>query len=249
MAKNLNLQVLISEGLTADRSMQIDRSLFAKYESRTYDPVLRIYSWARPSITLGYSQFPEQELDLILCKKLGIDHAVRPTGGGMVFHTKNEVAVSFVSNKASSEGKSASALLESTSHLIAGALSRLGLRTSISNGRSNASRFCFSYSGRSEVDAGGRKIVGIAQRVGKRSVLQQASIFVDTDIPKYDAVLRNKIVMSDFSANSTSVLEQLGRMPCFEEIAEALKGSFGGAFDLNLSEDAGLFLEDPVVNA
>ncbi len=242
----MTLRVLVSEGLQAGKSMRIDESLLRHFEAHHSDPVLRIYSWARPSITLGYSQASDQELDRELCKKRGIDHAVRPTGGGMVFHTLNEVAVSFVSSKRQGEGKAASALLKSTSALISGALSRLGLKTVISNSTSRASRFCSSYAGRSEIESEGRKIVGIAQRVGKRSVLQQASIFVDRAVAAHEAVLRGKPAGPDLGRRSTCVTEQLGRTPCFEEMAGALIGSFGEAYEL---ERAGsLLLEELVVD-
>jgi lipoate-protein ligase A len=43
--------------------------------------VLRFYTWARPTISLGYMQRGADLLDLQACQEDGIDIAPRPTGG------------------------------------------------------------------------------------------------------------------------------------------------------------------------
>src|SRR5437867_13293237 len=48
-------------------------------------PTLRIYSWLRPTLSLGAHQ-PSSDTDLRACRRLGVDLVRRPTGGGAVLH-------------------------------------------------------------------------------------------------------------------------------------------------------------------
>src|SRR5580692_6228766 len=77
------MRVLDTGPASAEKNMQIDADLL---ESLAEEPILHFYEWEKRSITYGYFVKPEELLHLENLKRHGIDHARRPTGGGIVFH-------------------------------------------------------------------------------------------------------------------------------------------------------------------
>ncbi|HKQ56513.1 MAG TPA: octanoyltransferase, partial [Candidatus Eisenbacteria bacterium] len=65
--------------------MARDTALLAAAEAGA-PPVLRLFAFTPPGITLGVSQDPARELDLARCAHEGVAWAVRPTGGRAIFH-------------------------------------------------------------------------------------------------------------------------------------------------------------------
>ena len=65
---------------------RIDRAAAAGADET--EPVLRLFCFAPPGITLGHAQRPERELDLERCRCEGVPWAIRPTGGRAIFHAQ-----------------------------------------------------------------------------------------------------------------------------------------------------------------
>jgi len=213
----------ITPRISAEESMGRDAALFREFEKSEFKPALRIYSWSRPSITLGYSQKLEDEIDLEFCEKSGIDAAVRPTGGGILFHSATEVAFGLAMRKDEPPRKT----LDETSRALVRAFSVLGIRTQTSGGKKEGeSCYCFSYPSTHEIVVGGKKIMGLAQRKGRGIVLQQGSIFTENISAELSKVLKKPFPMKDFSENVTDIRGQTGRVPKFYELVEAIKTGF-----------------------
>jgi len=83
-------------------------------------------------------------------------------------------------------------------------------------------RLCFSYPAEYEIVCQGKKIVGSAQKRGKRALLQQGSIFM-SPINEADFAL-----LSDLKEryNAVSVAEVLGYAIDFKTMSEALVKGF-----------------------
>ena len=52
--------------------MAADRELLQCAEAGAQSPVLRLYGWREPTLSLGYFQKPEEALHLDLCRARGI---------------------------------------------------------------------------------------------------------------------------------------------------------------------------------
>ena len=64
--------------------------------SANYDiPILRLYGWQPPAVSIGYFQSMDEEVDVKKCKQMGIDVVRRITGGGAVLH-ESELTYSFI---------------------------------------------------------------------------------------------------------------------------------------------------------
>src|SRR5262245_66543397 len=68
-------------------NMRRDEALLAAAELGG-EPVLRLFAFAPPGITLGLNQAAERELDLARCEADGVPWASRPTGGRAIFHAE-----------------------------------------------------------------------------------------------------------------------------------------------------------------
>ena len=58
-------------------------------------PVLRFYQWKPSTVSIGYFQSMNNEINITQCKKLGIGYVRRLTGGKAVFHDM-ELTYSFI---------------------------------------------------------------------------------------------------------------------------------------------------------
>jgi len=153
------------------------------------EPVLRLFGFVPPGITLGRSQAAATELDLERCARDGVGWAVRPTGGRAIFHAE-EWTYSLAAPIADPAwGGSLSQAYSRASGLVLRSLLRLGVPAALSPraprasgaeaGRMAAeSAACFTATARHEIVLGGRKLVGSAQRRGGGALLQQGSVLL-----------------------------------------------------------------------
>jgi lipoate-protein ligase A len=167
----------------ARENMRRDAALLAAaHASAAFEPVLRLYRFAPPGITLGRAQDPARVLDLERCARDGVTWAVRPTGGRAIFHDQ-EATYAFVAPLEHPEG--AGSIAETyarISVLIVRALARLGVPARLAPGvrgaRGGAGAPCFASTARHEIVIGDRKLVGSAQRRTGRALLQQGSLLL-----------------------------------------------------------------------
>jgi len=168
-------QLIVSPRLPGSANMQTDLKLFHDFEKGLIPSTLRIYSWKPKCISVGYSQ------DLV--KKNGWDVVKRPTGGGIVFHNETEVTYSLVTdlnNPILPEGMIPS--YKKISEAILLGLKSLNINAEIAPRTprpASRSSLCFDLPAEYEIVVGGKKIVGSAQKRGKKALLQQGSICIE----------------------------------------------------------------------
>lgn len=193
--------------------------------------VLRIYSWQPKCISLGYSQDVEEEIDLVRAKEIGWEVVQRPTGGGIVFHNEAEITYSLVIGKEKLPAGLVPSFEKISEAVILG-LGKIGIvgehqtsnskRQNKSQTTNHKSQLCFSYPEGYEIVANGKKLVGAAQKRGKRALLQQGSICVSPIESSAYQVLKRPFEEPE----AISVQEILGRIPSFEELSQALATGF-----------------------
>ncbi len=182
-------------------------------------PVLRLYGWKPPAISIGYFQSINDEVDLQKCNYMGIDVVRRITGGGAVFHD-SELTYSFITRKYPQN------IMESYRMIcvaIVICLNKLGLEA--------------KFAPLNDIVANGKKVSGNAQTRKKGTLLQHGTILLDVNIEKMFSTLK---VSSEKIRDKmiTNVMERV--MPLnktFEEVALALKASFSEKFGAKLVID------------
>ena len=202
---------------TAALNMAIDEALM---ESIDQVPVLRIYGWRPPAVSIGYFQSIKEEVDLEKCNEIGIDVVRRLTGGGAVLH-EFELTYSFITKQYPRN------IMESYRWIceaIVISINRLG--------------FDASFVPLNDIVVKGKKVSGSAQTRRNGVLLQHGTLLLAVDVDKMFCVLkvpseklRDKII-KDVKERVTSLAGTT-----FDDMALSLKTSFATRFDAKLLAD------------
>lgn len=166
-------QLIVSPRLSGSANMQADLDLFNDYEAGKIPSILRVYSWKPKCISVGYTQKA--------IEKDGWEVVKRPTGGGIVYHDEGEIAYSVITaldNLILPKGLIPS--YKRISEAIVYALKKFGVAAEIHAQKVTAgqqrSNLCFEQPMEYEIVVEDKKIVGSAQKRGKKAMLQQGAI-------------------------------------------------------------------------
>lgn len=161
--------------------MAVDEALLAR-AARTGEAVLRVYEWARPTLSLGRNQRAAGCYSAARAAEHGVDVVRRRTGGRAVLHAR-ELTYSVTAPVVAHEP-----LRESYRRInlvLVGALRALGVAaeeaTSTAPAPPPSSAPCFEAPTEGELVVRGRKLVGSAQLRDGGALLQHGSILVDDD--------------------------------------------------------------------
>jgi lipoate-protein ligase A len=172
---------IVEDDRSAFYNMAMDEAISCDTRERRSPPTLRIYTWDRPSLSIGRFQ-KSSDVNIDYCKKKGYPVVRRPTGGRAILHDL-ELTYSFSSRFDSLTFRGN--LLEDYSVIsaaLAGTLKLLGLDATVSYSRQRGSHIknpaCFGTVSYGEVTVGKRKIVGSAQKRYSDGFLQQGSVLI-----------------------------------------------------------------------
>jgi len=224
-------------------NMAIDEALFRAHQQEGTSPVLRLYGWEEPAVSVGYFQDAEKEIDCPYCRDKGIRIVRRPTGGKAVLHG-GDLTYSLVARESS---PLFSPDVVETYRTISGCLIR-GLAKSgidvqiVEKGRGGtaAGGFCFATSYKNELLASGRKICGSAQVRARGVFLQHGSVLIDFDPLAVCATLGNA---EDAGGGArkikeavTSVRETIGRSISIHDLCRDIAAGFEEVLHVRLVE-------------
>jgi lipoate-protein ligase A len=178
-------------------NMAADLALAESVDKGESPPVVRVYGWKPPAVSVGYSRNPGDVLDIKACKEDGVMVVRRPTGGRALYHD-DELSWSLCARIDDPYfGGGLGESLDKCSVLIQRVLAALGAPVSTGSGCDGISgggerrTLCFAgYFGHEHMWEG-RKITGTAQRRFKRVFLQHGSIMLGPGREKIAKYLRN----------------------------------------------------------
>lgn len=163
-------------------NMAADLRLFSLCETSS-GLYIRLYSWKKPCITLGFGQNPQKTLDLKAVRDDRIEWIKRPTGGRAVLHDQDITYSCIFSTSLAGMGKTLSETYRIISDCLLAGLGAAGIDCrahdsgiDVGMSRSQVKLPCFLSPNRAEIMFGGRKLVGSAQKRSARAVLQHGSI-------------------------------------------------------------------------
>ncbi len=154
------------------------------------EPILRFYTWARPTLSIGRHQ-KKINVNVQYMKEKNIDCVIRPTGGRAVLHW-DELTYSLI--LPTDHPKARGSVLETylaISECIARALCALGFKANIEPVKKlkESSTACFDSPSSYEITIDGKKIVGSAQMRNEKGVLQHGSILFKEHTEEYAKLL------------------------------------------------------------
>ena len=191
---------------TARFQMAEDQRRFNHYEQSSFgraahsaaEPFMRYYVWQQPSITLGYRQAALQPYYVSEKGFRPEQVAVRPTGGGIVEHQPGELTYALFLPVHLLPVENMETLFKRLSQPLLSALTDFGVNAYLQShahdeeqGHTDLYALCFSGSQGYEIGVEGKKVLGQAQRMGRRVFLAQGT-FQNLGITpeNYDAFVR-----------------------------------------------------------
>jgi lipoyl(octanoyl) transferase len=231
---------LIDTGpLSGAANMAVDEALLSCFDPQNSNPVLRLYGWNPPALSLGRYQDAAATLKLDHAAADGVAVVRRMTGGGIIFHA-DELTYSIV---CSPEQIGAAGVKEGFRRLCAfllGTYRRLGLQPAFATDQNPTcerlgERTAFCFAGKEEFDVivNGRKIGGNAQRRLRAAVLQHGSIPLENRVQDGLRYLKEP---APAAAEAVSLAE-LGLTPPLPELKRMLADSFQEALGVRLLPD------------
>lgn len=189
-------------------------------------PILRIYGWKPATVSIGYFQSLDDEVDREKCRQAGIDVVRRMTGGGAVFHD-SELTYSFITKVYPQN------IMESYSLIcdpVVTCISKLG--------------FDAKFVPLNDIIINNnKKVSGNAQTRKKNILLQHGTILLDVNVEKMFSVLKIPSEKIKDKMINDAKARVMGLNKTFEQVAYNLKKSFGEKFgaeiitdDLNIKE-------------
>src|SRR5215217_2330121 len=182
-------------------------------------PILRIYGWRPPTVSIGYFQSMDEEVDIKRCRRMGIDVVRRITGGGAVLH-ESELTYSFITKIYPKN------IMESYSLIcdpVVMCVNKLG--------------FNAKFAPLNDIVVDNRKVSGNAQTRKKSILLQHGTILLDVDVEKMFFVLKIPSEKIKDKMINDAKARVMGLNKTFEQVSSALKESFGEKFGSEIIAD------------
>ena len=214
-------QLMHADPRSGAENMARDTGLMDRARA-TGEAVFSVYSWSRPTLSLGRNQLAAGRYNLGDIAERGIDVVRRPTGGRALLHWR-EVTYSVTAPIDDSEPLRES--YERINRILLNGLARLGVHAIEAVGQVPTPRPgelpCFAQPSDGELVVNGAKLVGSAQFRENGAMLQHGSILIADDQPVIASLLLSNGPELEPPKAST-LTEALGRVPSIEEVVTRL---------------------------
>jgi lipoate-protein ligase A len=235
-------RLIVDDHADGATNMAVDAAILDTVIDGASPPTLRFYAWSPPCLSLGRNQ-PLADVDLEVCRALGVDVVRRPTGGRAILHTDElTYSVALIQTDPRATGDVVESYRRLSEGLQAG-LRCLGVDVVQAAGQNKPATeltaVCFETASDCEITAGGRKLVGSAQWRARGGVLQHGSLPLCGDLTRIADVLsvpdaQRAEQRRAVRARATTLEDALGRSVAFSAAARALAEGFARALDVNL---------------
>jgi lipoyl(octanoyl) transferase len=230
-------------------NMALDEALLDWHSEGKIPPVIRFYGWEPATLSIGYFQKVEKEIDLEAVKTHGLGFVRRPTGGRGVLHEHELTYSVIVSEDHPEMPRTVTEAYRVISEGILKGFHQLGLeayfavpktdeeRSALKNPRSAV---CFDAPSWYELVVEGRKVAGSAQTRQKGVILQHGAILLDLDedklfsLFKYPSERVKERMKSAFKSKAVAINEISPRRITLEEAKEAFYKGFAEGLNIEL---------------
>ncbi len=240
---------ILTEPLSPAMNMAIDEAILVKHSEGKVPPTVRFYTWNPATLSIGYFQKAEKEIDIEEVNRRGLGFVRRPTGGRAVLHDQ-ELTYSVIVSE--SHPKMPSSVTEAYKVISLGLLhgfQRLGLEAEMVSLASEEEKEKYSSPGSSacfdspswyELVVEGKKVAGSAQTRQKGVILQHGSILLDMDAELLFSLLRfpservKQRMMDSFRQKAVTINEVSDRPVGLEEAIDAFFHGFASGLEVEL---------------
>lgn len=221
--------------------MALDEALSFFARKGDSPPVLRMYGWSGPSVSLGAFQ-KIADIDCDYCAASKIPIVRRPTGGRAILHG-DELTYSFSSPNSGIFSGSLPDSYRKLGIVFQRSFDLAGLRCAMKSEREKGknlvrSALCFSSTSLGEISCSGSKIIGSAQKRWPDGFLQQGSIPFSIDRKHLAGIFTLSPSLTAEKKDADELTGLRDHLPHFDP--ELFKNCLISAFE----ETFGIMLED-----
>jgi lipoyl(octanoyl) transferase len=230
-------------------NMALDEALLDWHSEGKIPPTIRFYGWNPATLSIGYFQKVEKEIDLDAVKAHNLGFVRRPTGGRGVLHEDELTYSVIVSEEYPDMPKTVTEAYRVISEGILKGFHLLGLEAYFAVPKSNEERdalksprsaVCFDAPSWYELVVEGRKVAGSAQTRQKGVILQHGSILLDLDedklfsLFKYPSERVKERMQKAFKDKAVAINEIANRKITIDEAKAAFKKGFEAGLNIEL---------------
>jgi lipoate-protein ligase A len=236
-------------------NMAVDEAILIAHSEERVPPTLRFYGWNPATLSIGYFQKAQDEVDLEAVAQHGIGFVRRPTGGRAVLHDEELTYSMIVSEHYPGLPKSVTEAYRVLSEGLVFGFRRLGLAAHMVNLASEEEKLkyaaagsaaCFDSPSWYELVVEGRKVAGSAQTRQRGVVLQHGSILIELDSEKLFALLKfpNERVRQRLKASFADKAVAINVVRRAAGLAPVSLSEVADAFRQGIAEGMGIELEE-----
>ncbi len=232
-------RLIVNKDLPGYKQMAMDESLY-HFAATAKLPVLRLYTWDRPTLSIGYFQNYKSVVCEPFCVHNNIHVVRRFTGGRAVLH---HLEMTYSIAAPLDRGTFKDCSLQETYQLIARALDlalqNMGVtRAAISLQSDQPNQIkkaqCFVSVSQFELAENEKKIIGSAQKRSRNAFLQHGSILFDFDLKLQQGCVNNPDPEIEMKIAPLRAI--LGEAPEFDEVQQSVIEGFEEVLNLNFEQ-------------
>jgi lipoate-protein ligase A len=242
---------IVTEGMSPAMNMAVDEAILQLHSEGKVPPTVRFYTWQPATLSIGYFQKAEKEIDFTELRKHNLGFVRRPTGGRAVLHDQ-ELTYSVVVSEI--HPKMPSSVTEAYKVISLGLLhgfQNLGLQAEMVSLASEEEKEKYSSPGSSacfdspswyELVVEGKKVAGSAQTRQKGVILQHGSILLDMDVDLLFSLLKfpservKERMMESFRQKAVTINEVSPVRVSLQDAMNAFHKGFASGLEVELVE-------------
>jgi len=214
--------------LSAAENMAIDEVILECRAENLIPNTMRFLQFDPPAVLVGYHQGVEQEVRLDFTNSHGIEVNRRLTGGGAIYFDKPALGWEIIASKDSVSHSRPEEIFPVMCEGAVNALNELGVKA--------------EFRSKNDIEVNGRKISGTGGTERGQAFLFQGTLLTDFDVEGMVRALRIPVdKLKDKELKSakdrvTCLKWELGLLPGYQEIKDALRRGFEEALGIKLVE-------------
>ncbi|WP_174888188.1 lipoate--protein ligase family protein [Brevibacillus laterosporus] len=240
---------VVTPPMSPEMNMAIDEAILTLHSQGKVPPTVRFYTWNPATLSIGYFQKMEKEINIDEVKRLGLGLVRRPTGGRAVLHDAELTYSVIVSEDHPQMPKSVTEAYKVISMGLLHGFQKLGLKAEMvslateeekAKYNSPGSSACFDSPSWYELVVEGKKVAGSAQTRQKGVILQHGSILLDMDVDLLFSLLTfpservKERMMNSFKQKAVTINEVSSKPISLEEAIEAFYQGFAEGLGIEL---------------
>lgn len=230
-------------------NMALDEALLDWHSEGLIPPVIRFYEWEPATLSIGYFQKAEKDINLEAVRAQGLGFVRRPTGGRAVLHEHELTYSIIVTESYPNMPETVTEAYRVLSEGILQGFQNLGMdayfsvpatEEQLADLKKPKSAVCFDAPSWYELVVEGKKVAGSAQTRQKGVILQHGAILLDLDEEKllsvfnFDSEEAKERMRKKLPEKAVSINSLVKEPVSIEQCVEAFRDGFAKTLQIEL---------------